>query len=512
MLFRSLLFDVSPTTQGAYPTTEVGLRSMELALENEGVLAAEQEAVRAYMDENDESEEDKDEEEEEEEEEEDEKRSEEEAAEVAEEAPVAEEEDCGCDDNAVEAAPVKKKSTAISAVPRSAETTLETADAPVAEESEKIMERGAESDISMKEEKNAPAVVQGLGDNVQNVRAQFNLGKAIREAANGGLTGLEAEMSQEGTNEFRQHGVMPGTGINIPTMLMRADELPMGAAVGNDGASPSANDTSVQVNQGIATQIQGPVQNFRPVTFADKMGMRKITGVTGDISIPVLSDNVDVEDMTEGQSIESSNVSFTTVSLSPDRISAHTQATQQLLTQNSFDLQSFLAADIRRGLEQHYNLKIKGIIENITEENGGSETSGSGANGVLDASDIAFFLEELLREGNVDPAGAYILTEPTLYREMRRATLDAGSGLFAATSASRVGDYNAIVSTMFTDGNAYMVKPEDVVCAEWGGINIQVDPYTLAHKDVVRIIANQYVDCKILRAAGVVGVDLDGTD
>jgi hypothetical protein len=254
------------------------------------------------------------------------------------------------------------------------------------------------------------------------------------------------------------------------------------------------------------------VQNFRPVTFADKMGMRTITGVTGDISIPVLTDNVDVEQVTEGAPIESSNVAFSSVTLSPDRLSAHTQATQQLLAQNSFDLQAFLAADIRRGLEQQYNVKIKNIIEAITEENGGSETTGSGENGVLDAADVSFFLEELLREGNVDPAGAYILTDPTLYRLMRRASLDAGSGLFAANSASRVGDYNAIVSTLFSNGNAYMVKPEDVVCAEWGGVNIQVDPYTLAHKDVVRIIANMYVDCKILRSAGVVGVDLDGTD
>ena len=41
-----LLFDVSPTTQGAYPTTEVGLRSMELALANEEVMSIEQEEVR----------------------------------------------------------------------------------------------------------------------------------------------------------------------------------------------------------------------------------------------------------------------------------------------------------------------------------------------------------------------------------------------------------------------------------------------------------------------------------
>ena len=475
-----LLFDVSPTTQGAYPTTEVGLRSMELALENEGVLAAEEEVARMYHDK------DKDEEEEEDEDRDEDEDEEEEKENKSKRSEEKDEEDCGCGDNEIK--PVQ----------REAEQELETADAPVAEESDSIIQRGAESEISMNEEKNAPAVVQGLGDAVQNVRARFDLGKAIREAASGGLTGLEAEMSQEGSNEFRQGGVAPGTGINIPSMLLRADAVPMGTEAVN----------SVQAAGGaIATELQGPVGRYRPVTFADKMGVRRITGVTGDISIPVQSDSITVSEKTnEVDAQDSANMAFSSVTLSPSRISSHTKASQMLLAQNSFDLQAFLADDMRRGLENQYNVKLKGVIEGITEENGGSESP------ALGAEDVAYFLEQLLREGNVDPAGAFFLTEPTLYRQMRQATLDAGSGIFAATSASRIGEYEAIVSTLFTDGNAYMVKPEDLVVAEWGGLNLQVDPYTEAHKDVVRIIANMYVDCKILRSAGVVGVDLDGTD
>jgi len=467
-----LLFDVSPTTQGAYPTTEVGVRSMELALENEGVLAAEEEVARMYKEKDEEEEEDEDREEEEEEEEENKsKRSEE-----------KEEEDCGCGDNEIK--PVQ----------REAEQELETADAPVAEESDSIIQRGAESEISMNEEKNAPAVVQGLGDAVQNVRARFDLGKAIREAASGGLTGLEAEMSQEGSNEFRQGGVAPGTGINIPSMLLRTDAAPMGTATVGDSGSET-----LFAGGAIATELQGPVGRYRPVTFADKMGVRRITGVTGDISIPVQSDSITVNEKTnENDAQASANMAFTNVTLSPSRISSHTKASQMLLAQNSFDLQAFLADDMRRGLENQYNVKLKDVIEGISEFDASDNS--------LAKEHYAYKLEELLREGDVDPAGAFFLTEPTLYRDMRQATLDAGSGVFAATSASRIGEYEAIVSTLFTNGNAYMVKPEDLVVAEWGGLNLQVDPYTEAHLDVVRIIANMYVDCKILRAAGVKGI------
>ena len=124
-----LLFDVSPHNPGRIPHRGVGLRSMELALENEGILAAEQEAVRAYKEEEEEEEEDREEERR--------KRKRKKATRCV----PRKEEDCGCEDNEIQ--PVE----------RGAEKTLETADAPVAEESAEITERGAESEISMNEEK-----------------------------------------------------------------------------------------------------------------------------------------------------------------------------------------------------------------------------------------------------------------------------------------------------------------------------------------------------------------------
>lgn len=444
-----LLFDVSPTTQGAYPTTDVGLRSMELAMANAEVTEIEEEEVRS---------------------------EEVEEEEVVIEAEAADEEDCGCEDNAIKP------------VPRSEEVTLETADAPVAEESDEIIERGAESEISMNQEKNAPAVVQGLGDNVPNVRARFDLGKAIREAANGNLSGLEAEMNAEAISEFRHAGISVANGINIPAMMLRDDALPM--------ATETVAEVSAAVNQGVQTDIGGPIANYRPVTFADKMGVRKLTGLTGDVSIPVQSGNVTTsEASSEAVAIDSTNIALSSVTLSPDRLSAHTKVSQQLLAQNSFDLQSFLAEDIRRGLELQYNTKLKTVIENITE------TNGTG----VDPADVPYLLEEALRDAGVDYTGAYFLMEAGAFKTLRRATLDAGSGLMAAPDRNNVIGYPALVSSLFTDDNVYMVQPADLVCAEWGGINIMVDPYTEAHKDVVRIVANMYVDCAILRADGVKG-------
>lgn len=481
-----LLFDVSPTTQGAYPTTEVGLRSMDLALENEGILAAEQEAVRAYKEEEDEEEEDREEKEEEEEEEEEVKRSEDEEDEEEEEEEDRKEEDKEDEEEEEEGSEMERKE----------EVTLETADAPVAEESELNSKRGAESNISMNKEKNAPAVVQGLGDKVQNVRARYDLGKAIREAANGGLTGLEAEINQEGVNEFRGSGLAVANGISIPAMFLRADALPL-----------SANADVADVQDGIAgtviaNEIQGPIADYKPVTIADKMGARKITGVTGDISIPVLTTAVTAgATAQEASPVDSTNAAFTDATLSPQRLAAHAKVTQQLLAQNSFDLQSFLAADMRRGLEVEYNKLIVAALNTVTEVDASNATN-------FPMADIPYLMEEALRAADVDPAGAKFITEPGILRQLRTASLDAGSGMFAAPNANSVIGYDTITSTLVGDDQIFLAQPQEVVCCEWGGLNIMVDPYTEAHKDVVRIIANMYADCTLLRTDAVIGYDV----
>lgn len=460
----NVLYDVSPTTQGAYDTTEVALRSMEEAFAVEEELEMLEEESRAY----EEVEEKMDEEEQ------DAVASEEEEEEEVEEKMMDEEEEEEEEED-------------------ERNVTLEEVEAPAISDSEEFNTRGAEnanSQDNMNEEKKAPAVVQSMGDSTPKVRAQFNLGKAIREAAKGNLTGLEAEMSQEAEQEFRQAGVVPaGNGVHIPTMLFRADALPM--------ATEGVANTSAAVAQGVQTDVLGAVAKYRPVTIADKLGIRRITGVTGDISIPVQSTVVTSSTMTnEADAVDSTNIALASKTLSPARFAAHTKVTQQLLAQNSFDLDQFLAEDIRRGLATEYNKHIVATIKSAVTEVNYSTTADS---------DIPYEMEEDLRNADVPFENIKFLTDPTAFRKLRSAARDAGSGIFAADGFNSIMGYPAVVSTTVDDGYIYMMNPADVVTAEWGGMSILVDQYSEAEKGVVRIIGAMYADCAVLQVAGVAG-------
>jgi len=160
------LYDVSPTTQGAYPTTEVALRSMEAFLDEEV-----EEELRKLDEEEEEKGEEEDEDEKEEKEEEEEEEQEERVDELI--------------DPAILPHPY---SQAYNTEPT---------------EARHNKSQNKNSTMEKQNKNSAPALVQGLGDTEARAAKTFSFGKMIKEAAQGKLSGLEAEMNQEARNEFQ---------------------------------------------------------------------------------------------------------------------------------------------------------------------------------------------------------------------------------------------------------------------------------------------------------------------
>lgn len=470
-----LLFDVSPTTQGAYPTTEVALRSMENALSNEDVLKIqEEEEGRAYADpESDEEEDDKEEKsvegEEEEVEEGEEKKMEEEEEEEEEEERVD-----VLVDNAILPHPYG-------------------IDANVNPEPEARHFNQSKSN-TMENEKNAPAILQSRGDKYENVQSKYSLGKAIREAAQGRLTGLEAEMNQEARSEFTSAKVNVSGGINIPAAFLEARAaLPL---------SVGADVTSVQTKYDgqIGKQDDGFVSFMQPKDIATQMGVRSISNVSGDIVFQVHTPEAAQAPTNEATAATVASGNFAAATLTPKRIAAHVQVTEQLMAQTSGDLGAFIGSEIRKSCDAKYNATIVAAINTAATTNGLAAYDAA-TNNALD-------LEAKMLSDNVEIEDIRCLASPGGYRTARALSLDAGSGLLYATSPadrnSLLG-YSTVINSSVTGKNVYMMDATKAVSASWGGLNLIVDPYTDADKGVVRIIANMYRGFACLGTKGIIG-------
>ena len=454
-----VLYDVSPTTQGAYPTTEVGLRSMEAALSD---IPAEVDQPVAEVEE------------------------------VAAEAPEMAEEVVEEVEAVVEEEQRTEEVVDVLDVPEGVGNVILGQNAVIAQqvhENQNEVEP-SETQAEMSDNSNAaPALVQNLGDTEARAAKKFSFGKMIKEAATGRLTGLEAEMNQEARNEFSNAKVNVAGGICIPSFITSR------AALAVDGTN--ANATAF--GGAIGKMDNGIIPDFYPADLATQMGVRSLNNLSGDVVFQVENAQPTVGNPQEGASQAVANGGFTSVSLTPTRYAAHTQVTDQMLAQSADDMGSFLAAQIRKALDKKFNETIISAIDGAYT----SSTYNAVSNNPLD-------IEAALLAADVDLADVVALVDATSYRAFRALSHDAGSGsMFANDPQSRrnVMGYNAFISSQVTAGDAHFFDKNQLVSGTWGGVNLIIDPYTDADKGVTRIIANMYRDCKALNTVGFDGLN-----
>lgn len=489
------LFDVSPTTQGAYPTTEVGLRSMEAALDAE----VEEELRKLEEEKPEEAPEEEREEEAPVADEKEEEENEERAEEPTEEEPAADEEESEEEDaeerayDEEEAEEEKSEEPADEEEEEAEERKLYKVEEEAKPEPKPKKKKAKKTETNSNDEETrtnsisemennntAPAVVQGLGDSEARAAKDFNFGKFIKEAAKGNVTGLEAEMTQEGSNEMRNSGVNVAGGYNIPSMVLRS----MGV-----GAGDAANTA---FGGGIAKSDEGIVENYAPADIASKLGVRNLSGLSGDVAMQVQGTLTAASaNVTEGAVQAEALPSFAEKTLTPKRYAAHVGLTQQLLAQSGDDMAAFVQMDIRRALDKQFNAAILTAIAAADTE-------------LAYASNNPLDIEAALLGADVDLADVRFVAAADAYRTFRSLSLDAGSGdLFAndpKSSTSIIG-FGGIVSSQASAGKAHFFDRNQMVTGQWGGMNLIVDPYTDAARGVVRVIANEYRDVQTLQHA-----------
>lgn len=490
------VYDVSPTTKGAYSSTEVALRSMEEAMasvsDEEKIVSTDEVQNETIMEEV----------------------QQENVEQQHQEENVSQE-------AVVEAPPVTEQPDSVIAVSEQRSEIVEEVilidqsilPHPYAvSASPKINENGSAAEATNQINRNqqnmenqnptaAPAYVQALGDSESRAASRFSFGKMIKEAAQGRLTGIEAEMNQEARNEFAHGKVNVAGGICIPSFIVnRADAAPMGTA--------TAGSTSVGFGGTIGIQDSGIVEAFRPSDIAAQIGVRNLNNLSGDVVFQVQAHAsvLTADKPAQGAKQDSVNTSFAPVKLAPVRYSAHTRITDQMLAQSADDMGAFLAMDIRRAVDAKFNADIVAAVKAAADDWGATA-------GTLDNYTAAGFnplyLEELLLAADVDLSNVSALSSAKAYRTLRTLGLDAGSGLLFAQSPlerRNVLGYNTVISSSVAAGEFFMMDRTQLVTGTWGGLNLIIDPYSDADYGVTRIVANVYRDVKTLQAKGFTGL------
>ena len=363
----------------------------------------------------------------------------------------------------------------------------------------------------------AAVAVEAVGQSEQKeqtqMRKKFSMSKAISDIVNkGGLEGLEAEMAQEGRNEMNSAGASARGNITIPSFLM-------GESRANE--TYSVDDTNGQ-NQG--NKVRGVdhapmVEGLRAESVLERMGATVIQA-TGNLVLPSLPNGAGSQ-VAEIADVANLDGDFGNVTLDPKRFSMRMDLTRQMLNQSDPALDAVIARDMSVALGNELDKYV--INTNLFASTNITDATAAAADsyGATSYADLTSHEGAFLSN---DPAGANLalLMDPTMAAYLKGVSQSAGGAIlnvgnqvlgYDVFSSTNVGQKTVVADT-YCSGIAdaddtigirsiYFVDPSDLFIAKFGGLDVTIDSYTLAHQGTIRLIANMYANGNVRRSGSV---------
>ena len=349
----------------------------------------------------------------------------------------------------------------------------------------------------------ASAVQGQLSKNEARNLGKFNIIKAINEARSGKLTGLEAEVNQEGLNEKRKLGVDARDmhAINMPEMLFTRTQSVTGGTGGNLGGDL------------VFTEPGRYIDFLYPNT--PTLGLCSIAeNLVGNIDFPKQTSSYTLNWQTETGTDTVQDINFDKVTMSPKRAVISASMSNQLLRQ-----------EYSRGIEQRViqqlNLSFNKGLENAVLNGTGSSNQPSGIYTELAAQALALGaisfddlvdMEAALAASDALAGNLAYVTHPNVVAKLKKTKVDAGSGRFLVEgmldpvkTANGYNIFNTTVSKKTTGTpDTYGLlfgNFADVQIGFWGGATLMVDPYSQMKSSIVEIYVERFMDVAVLRNA-----------
>lgn len=367
-------------------------------------------------------------------------------------------------------------------------------------------------------------IAERKADTEKQMREDFRLLEAMKRAANGQQQeGLYAEVAQEAEKEARSLGVSLSGNIRIPGWLATEKrDMTVGTA--------TAGGHTVATNLGELVPILDPSLVVRAA------GATYLTGLVGNLDLPRHTTKQTAAWAAEQGALSETDAAFDKISLTPNRLGAITDYSKTLLAQSSIGIENFvrnqlnsavaIAVDIAALHGRNTANQPGGIVNaNATATNIGTAASGvgtvvKGTNGGAPVWADLVNLEAAVAAANADYGTMAYIVHPNMVARLKQTEKATNTGLFLWGAPNILGGagmnmgqgemngYRAFRSTLvpsgLTKGTAsncsyiYFGNWAELVVAQWGGLDIVVDPYTQAANGNVRVVVNSWWDVDML--------------
>lgn len=248
------------------------------------------------------------------------------------------------------------------------------------------------------------------------------------------------------------------------------------------------------------------------------LGARYMGGLVGNLSIPRQNGAASAYWFTEGSAPNASNQTLDSVALSPKSVGATTSITRKFAKQTSMDAEAFVREDLASILALAIDaaaIRGSGIgaePEGILAMSGiGSVTAG----GVALTFPKVVALETALATANADIGSLAYLTNPHVRGALKTTVENNNAGAnYIWRGDNTVNGYKAMATNAVPsqigaggseDDGSYSAMIfgnwNDLIIAQWGGLEVLVDPYTGGVPGSLKISVAQDVDIVVRHKA-----------
>ena len=340
----------------------------------------------------------------------------------------------------------------------------------------------------------ASKVVAPVSNEPKEVR-NFSFFKAVNDFTNGKLDGVEREMHEEAVNEARSAG-RSIHGFGIPSFML---ESRANVTQGTSAIAP--------------TNVLGFADAMREASVFDKVGANILTGLSANTTIPVAGAS-SVEWEGEVDAAADGGANFGKVELTPTRLASYVNISKQLLLQNGAAAEQAIIRDLGRATAQKMDeaiFKTAGAAAAAAPLSLGelatstfTESAFSNLSSIM--LDFVSAEQTLAEAGGLEGNLAYV-AHPALMAQLKQ------SAQVAAVNAGMQGSLINGYPTFFTNGctktgtasaDFYFGDFSKLYMGMFGGLDIMVDPYSVAANGQTRLVLNQYMDWGVSDGAGFV--------
>ena len=350
------------------------------------------------------------------------------------------------------------------------------------QEDKKEEDRACESQEDKKEEE-ARSMNENIEQKSFNIKTkmnkEFRLLKAISDIANNRqLDDVALAVSEAGKEEMRKSGLSFGGQIQLPIEERASITV---AAEGEDT---------------VATNLYNVIAPLRAKNVLVQAGAKFITNLAGDVQIPLMTAESCGWESEIGEAKDGAGT-FSSVKLSPKRLTAYIDLSKQFIIQDSVGAEELIRQDLINALNAKLEATILGAEDgDLTKPEGIFHKIDPTAHTVSNFADLVN-AESDVEDANVMGELKYVMSNKAkaAFRSMAKSS--------KTTQLVMEGgqiDGTPVLNTSNVAGKNFAYGDwSNLAIGQFGAVDLLIDPYTKAAQGMIRIVINAYFDAKVLR-------------